>query len=74
LSSPTSGANEVLVYLGRGNGSFDPARVCRRHRATGLTVADISGEGVLDVVVANSGSNDVSVLLGVLPSGTGAGR
>ena len=30
----------------------------------GLTIADVNGDGRLDVVVTNQGSNDVSVLLG----------
>src|SRR4029077_294481 len=36
---------------------------------TGLAVADLNGDGIPDLVVANSGSNDVSVLLS---QGTGS--
>ena len=58
-----SGSNNVLVYPGLGNGQFGPA-VNARHGfsvgtdPTGLTVADLNGQP--DLMVANTGSNDVS--------------
>ena len=69
-----SGSNNVLVYPGLGNGQFGPA-VNDGHgfftgtNPTGLDVADVNGDGIPDLVVANTGSNDVSVLLG---QGTGS--
>lgn len=59
------GGNELLVYLGRGDGTFDAARAFYAGtNPTGITIHDVNGDGRLDVVVANAGSNDVSVLLG----------
>ena len=69
-----SGSNNVLVYPGLGNGQFGPA-VNDGHGfftgtdPIGLYVADLNGDGIPDLVVANAGSNDVSVLLG---EGTGS--
>ncbi|MFI5454073.1 MAG: FG-GAP-like repeat-containing protein [Isosphaerales bacterium] len=69
-----SGSNNVLVYPGLGNGQFGPAANGGHGFFTGtnpigLYVADLNGDGIPDLVVANSGSNDVSVLLG---QGTGS--
>jgi hypothetical protein len=60
-----SGGNDVLVYLGLGNGQFTPARSFPAGTdPVGITIADLAGAGIPDVVVANEGSNDVTVLLG----------
>jgi predicted dehydrogenase len=61
--SPAGGT--VSVLLGNGNGTFKAAR----NFATGLrpfsvVVADVNGDGKLDLVTANYTSNTVSVLLG----------
>jgi hypothetical protein len=62
-----SGGNNVLVYPGLGNGQFGPPVNGTEGfpvgtDPTGLTVADLNGQP--DLVVADTGSNDVSVLLG----------
>ncbi len=69
-----SGSNNVLIYPGLGNGQFGPA-VNGGHgyfvgtNPVGVTVADLTGEKFpngeprLDLVIANEGSNDVSILL-----------
>jgi hypothetical protein len=62
-----SGGNNVLVYPGLGNGQFGPPINGTRGfpvgtDPTGLTVADLNGQP--DLLVADTGSNDVSVLLG----------
>ena len=63
-----SGSNNVLIYPGLGNGQFGPA-VNGGHgffagtNPVGITVADVNGDGKPDLVVANKGSNDVSILL-----------
>jgi hypothetical protein len=66
-----SGGNNVLVYPGLGNGQFGPPIGGTEGFAvgtdpTGLTVANLNGQA--DLLVADTGSNEVSVLLG---KGTG---
>jgi hypothetical protein len=71
-----SGSNNVMIYPGLDNGQFGPALNRGNSFSTGtdpvgITVADADGDGrPNDLVVANRGSNDVSILLG---SGQGAG-
>jgi FG-GAP-like repeat len=60
-----SGGNEVLVYPGLGNGQFGPVQ--RYHTGqdpAGITLSDLNGDGLMDVLVANRGSNDVAILFG----------
>ena len=63
-----SGSNNVLVYPGNSDGTFGQA-VNGGHgffagtNPAGITVADVNGDGRPDLVVANKGSNDVSILL-----------
>src|SRR5262249_42400447 len=65
-----SGANNVLVYLGLGNGQFGPVHsFFAGTNPAGITVKDLNGDRLPDLVVANEGSNDATVLLG---QGTGA--
>jgi hypothetical protein len=64
-----TGSNNVLVYPGLGDGLFAPAANGGHGFFTGtspagLAVADLNADGLPDLLVANSGSNDVSVLLG----------
>ena len=71
-----SGGNNVLVYPGLGNGQFGPALNGGQGFFTGtnpvgVTVANLNGDGRPDLVVANKGSNDVSILLN--QSATGGG-
>jgi hypothetical protein len=62
-----SGSNNVLIYTGLGNGQFGPA-VNDGHgyfvgtNPVGITVANLAG-GLPDLVVADKGSNEVSILL-----------
>ncbi len=63
-----SGGNNVLVYPGLPNGQFGPALNGGKGFFTGtdpvgVTVADLTGNGRLDLVVADKGSNDVTILL-----------
>jgi hypothetical protein len=62
-----SGSNNVLVYPGLGDGQFGPATNGGHGyfvgtNPTGIAVANLNGQP--DLIVANSGSNDVSILLG----------
>jgi hypothetical protein len=70
-----SGSNNVLIYPGLGNGQFGPALNGGHGFFTGenpveVTVADVNSDGRLDLIVANKGSNDVSILLNQ-PDGSG---
>ncbi len=61
-----SGGNDVLVYPGLGNGQFGPALNDGKGFFTGtdpvgITVADLNGRP--DLIVADRGSNQVSILL-----------
>ncbi len=67
-----SGGNDVLIYPGLGDGQFGPPIGGTEGFAvgtdpTGLTVADLNGQP--DLLVSNTGSNDITVLLG---QGTGS--
>jgi hypothetical protein len=68
-----SSSNELLVFLGTGPGSFasTPLAVPVGTDPGGITVADLivgspglPGNGIPDVVVANEGSNTLTVLFG----------
>ena len=65
-----SGSNNVLVFPGLGNGAFGPALNGGHGFYTGtdpvgITVANLTGNGRPDLIVANEGSNDVSILINV---------
>jgi FG-GAP-like repeat len=64
------GSNNVLVFPGLGNGAFGPALngghgFFTGTNPVGITVADVNGDGRPDLIIANKGSNDVSILLNV---------
>jgi hypothetical protein len=55
----------VSVLLGTGTGTFGAQTTyAAGFRPDTVTTADVNGDGHLDLVVANAGSNTVSVLLG----------
>jgi hypothetical protein len=62
-----SGSNNVLIYPGLGNGQFGPAinngnGYFVGDNPVGITVASLTGE-LPDLVVADEGSNQVSILI-----------
>jgi hypothetical protein len=69
------GGNRVLVYPGLPGGGFGTALNSGNGFATGtnpvsVTFADVNGDGRPDLVVADQGSNDVSILMNEgLPGG-----
>ena len=68
LIVPNSGGDNVLVYPGLPDGGFGPALNAGNGFFTGtnpvaVVVADVNGDGRPDLIVANEGSNDVSILL-----------
>ena len=63
-----SGGNDVLIYPGLGHGQFGPAvdggsGYFVGTDPVGITVADVNGDGLPDLVVADEGSDQVSILL-----------
>jgi hypothetical protein len=61
----------ILILMGDGKGNFDTAsghavimRDGNHPHTHGLGVADLNGDGFMDIVTANSSDNDVSVMLG----------
>ena len=60
--------NQIAVLLGNGNGTFEPPVLYTVGTAvntpTSLTTGDFNHDGNLDVAVANTGNNTVSILLG----------
>jgi hypothetical protein len=61
--------NTVSVWVGNGNGTFQPARAFPvGSRPYSVGAADLTGDGRLDIVTTNYSANSVSVLLN-----TGAG-
>ncbi|MBX6312999.1 MAG: VCBS repeat-containing protein [Isosphaeraceae bacterium] len=70
-----TGADAVLIYPGLGNGRFGPEVNGGQGfpvgiAPTGITVADVNQDGIPDLLVADSGSSDVCLLVG---QGRGAG-
>jgi VCBS repeat-containing protein len=54
----------VSVLLGQGDGTFQPEqRFAAGSNPISVAVADVNGDGRLDLIVANQGASDVSVLL-----------
>jgi hypothetical protein len=61
-----SGSNNVLVYLRQPDGSFakTPRSFFAGTNPIALQVADLNHDSLPDLLVANQGSNDVSILYG----------
>jgi hypothetical protein len=67
LAVANAGSNNVTILLGAGNGTFKAATgspIAVGNVPSALVVADLNRDGILDVAVANRGSNNVTTLLG----------
>ena len=63
----TSNVSTISVLLGSGNGTFASQQTYNTGNGSNpvsVTVADVNGDGIPDLVVVNSGSNSVGVLIG----------
>jgi hypothetical protein len=59
------GSGEVAILLGNGDGTFQPPEYYDvGFGPTALVAADFTGNGTLDLAVANNSSDNVSILLG----------
>lgn len=59
-----SGDNGVQLFLGNGDGTFQAGQPFLAGRqATYLAVADLNGDGALDVAAVDAGDNIISILL-----------
>ena len=59
--------NTLTILLGDGDGGFAPASgspIAVGPNPFGVVVGDFNGDGIADLAVANSGSTNVSILLG----------
>ena len=57
--------DQVLVYLGEGDGTFQPPIALPvGSDPVFVTTADLTGNGIEDIITANLGSNNVSILMG----------
>ncbi len=64
-TQPTPGSGNVSVWLGKGDGTFQtPITFSAGTTPDTVAVADLNGDGKLDLVVGNHGSNNISVFLG----------
>jgi hypothetical protein len=63
-SSATCAHGSIGILSGRGDGTFQPAVAIDTHfDVSAAAVADLNGDGALDVAVASRGNNRVGVLL-----------
>lgn len=61
-----TGQNEVITMLGNGDGTFQAAEfsIPAGNLASSMTAADLTGNGRMDLLLANQNSNDVIVMHG----------
>jgi FG-GAP-like repeat len=61
------GANQISILLGKGDGSFHPARTFSVFSCTGLAVGDFNGDGIPDLAFVEyegSGTGGLGIYLG----------
>ena len=60
-----SGSDKVSLYFGSSNGTFQNQQTLAVGSGPwGNSIADLNGDGKLDIVIANHSSDNVGVLLG----------
>ena len=67
IAVTNSGTNEIVVLFGLGDGTFllgKPYSTGLRSEPYGLAIADFNNDSRLDIVVANSESNNIGIFLG----------
>ena len=65
LATANQDSNDVSVFLGKGDGSFDePTRFHVGEGPTSIVTDDFNRDNFLDLAIANAGSGDISLLLG----------
>jgi hypothetical protein len=69
LAVANQGSNSISIFLGKGDGTFStpppaPILLPAGSEPTGLAAADVNGDGKVDLVSANQGTNTVSVFIG----------
>ena len=67
LATANTGSNNITVLLGNGTGGFSPSTgspFAAGSGPVGIATADFNGDGIPDLVSANNGDNDITVLLG----------
>jgi ankyrin repeat protein len=67
LAVANSGGTDVSIFIGNGDGTFDPATpptVSVVSAPAGVAIGDFNGDGKLDLAVTNNSDDSVSVLLG----------
>ena len=67
IAVTNTSSNSVSVYLGNGDGTFQPARNFSTGTGTGpqgIALGDFNNDGNLDIATSNFGSNTMSLLLG----------
>jgi Bacterial type II and III secretion system protein/FG-GAP-like repeat len=67
LAVTSSGTNAVWILLGNGNGTFSTGPSLQYSTGTDpvwISIADFNDDGFLDLAIANSESNTVSIFLG----------
>jgi hypothetical protein len=63
---PATGDGSIVVLLGLGGGAFAAAQSFPAgNQAISMAIADLDGDAILDVAVANTSTDKASVLLGV---------